>query len=820
MATNTWTVSKQYMADTGTFGGGAANPGDSHIPIGKWDPGTGLSWITRACLYAPVSFSGMTSINSARLYFYTHTASGWHANGTGTKGYSVRRKTADWSETSAGASSAIDEIWGGDGSSIVMSNFVNAGDVTTNISTDTADGTLVYMDITETVQDWFSGSANYGVMVFAVTSETSSADAIEFYSRHVTGKKPYIWIDYNTNTAPNAPVSLAPTGNEIRHTGTSVVCSGTRSDPDSGDYITAYQIVLYKDDGTTLVQDSGKITVTGNPTTFARTMSIGSNGANKFYKWKARTWDKANVVGAYSALQRFKANTVPNGVSSMSVETDTLTPTLSGSMSDPDAGDSLTQVQIEVYRTSDNVTMWSSGDLAVSGTSFAKVYAGTALAWSTEYKWRARCKDSNGAYSSWSSYVSWTTSQPVGPTQSPRTTTAGVAWGGKINDTTPDLTLTYSENFTDHEIFVYSDANGTNLVFSDLPTAYTATTSKVVTCTTVLTNGATYYWKARVFIQSSSTWSDWAGEGGGAQEGQITSAFYINALPTATSTANITARDNPGEAIRTRDTDGVLIVLDRIPCLEAEFADPDIGTYGDTPSARSIEIYDNGTNTLVHSDENLAPANTIPMRYFPGTVSGANTTLAAAAVPGATNIKVTAVTSMAVGDKLRLGPEGLTQEVVTITTVGTAGSGGTGIDFTPPLTYDHANAEAVVELVPVLNNETTYKMRWRFQDNSDTYGAWSSYVVFKVTEASSVSTLAPSGTLTSPAFTATWNHTSPSSKAQGKYRLTITKTSTSEIVYDTGMVVSSTESHVVPGGFLVNGTAYTLGVEVFDTDNV
>lgn len=819
MPTNTWNVTKQYIADTGTFGGGAANPGDLHIPLGKWDPGTGLAWVTRAVLYAPINFSGMTGITSAFLKLRTHTASGWHANGSGTNSITIRRRTATWSETSGGASSSVDELWGGDGRSIVVDSTAFDGDDDQSFSSDTADNTLISINITETVRAWFEGATNHGVKIEA-TAESSSADAFEFYSRHSSGKVPYIEVTYTTNTAPNAPTNLSPTGGETRHTGTSVVCSGTRSDPDSGDYITAYQIILYKDDGTTVVQDSGGVAVSGSPTSFSQTMSIGGNGANKYYKWKARTRDKASVWGPYSALQRVKLNTVPTTPTGLSVETDTLTPTFSGSMSDPDSGDSLTHVQIEVNRTSDNAVMWSSGDQADTGTSFSKVYAGTALAWSTGYKWRVRCKDTNGGYSAWTSFQSWTTAQPAGPTQSPRTTTAGVAHGGKINDTTPDLTLTNGTSFRNHEIMVYSDVAGTNLVFSHGPEGsdYANTTSKVVTCTTVLTAGATYYWKARVELNDGSM-SQWAGFVSG-QSGNLSSAFYVNALPTASPTNSIVALDYPGDALRTRDSDGILVVLDRIPCLEAPFSDPDIGTYGDTPSARSIEIYDNTTGASVHTNENLAPADTIPMRYFPGTVAGANTTLAAAAVEGATNLKVTSVTSLAIGDRIRVGPEGLTQEVVTLTSVGTSGSGGTGCNINRPLAYAHSNGEAFVELTPILANETTYKMRWRFQDNSDTYGAWSNYVVFKVTQASSVSTLTPTGSLGSPAFTSTWSHTSPGSKVQGKFRLTITRDSDSDVVYDTGFVTSSVESHDVPGGLLANSTAYTIAVEALDTDNV
>lgn len=736
MSTATFTVTKDGTA-VYTGGNGEWNGGDQHHPVGKWDPGTGLTWATRALLYAPVSFTGMVSITSAYLKIYAHIpASGWHANGSGTNSFVVRRKTADWAENSFGTSGGGENLWGGNGTAdTFVGAYYDANTQTTvSLNSDAADATLFTIDITDIVQQWFTGSPNYGVQIQA-SGEVSSADAIEFYSREST-HKPYIEINYTTNTAPNAPTGLSPTGSALVNSGTSFTAGGTRSDPDSGDYITAYQILVYKDDGTTLVADSGGVATTGTPTTFSRTMSVGAYGANKYYQWKARTRDKASVWGPYSALQRVKLNTVPNTPSSLSTETDTLTPNFSGSFSDPDSGDSMSAVQIEVVRVSDGVTMWSSGDLAASGTNWSKTYAGSTLAWSVSYKFRARVKDSNAAYSSWSSYVTWTTAQPTGPTQSPRTTTAGVAYGGKINDTTPDLTISYSEAFTDHEIYVYSNQAGTNQVFSSLPAAYGSTTSKVVTVTTTLTNGAIYYWKARVFIASSSTWSQWSGFASG-QSGNLASKFYINALPT--SPTSVVARNDSSTPAMQRASDGVYIVTTTTPYLEATFNDPDVGAYGDTPSARIVEIYNDSTGVLVHSSENLNPTYTIPMAYT---------------VPAAT-----------------------------------------------------------------LSYETTYKMRWRFQDNSDTYGSWSSYVKFKPTQVSTVGSVTPSGVVSSPSFDIGWTFSSPGGKAQEQYRVEITDAN-GATVYDSGVVHSSASTHTLPGGYLINASDYTISVTTLDTDGI
>jgi hypothetical protein len=71
--------------------------------------------------------------------------------------------------------------------------------------------------------------------------------------------------------------------------------------------------------------------------------------------------------------------------------------------------------------------------------------------------------------------------------------------------------------------------------------------------------------------------------------------------------------------------------------------------------------------------------------------------LSAGASAGATNIKLRSVNGFSVGDKITVGTPAK-HETVTITTVGTSGSNGTGIDVTPALNQAHSNAELVIAL--------------------------------------------------------------------------------------------------------------------------
>jgi hypothetical protein len=71
-----------------------------------------------------------------------------------------------------------------------------------------------------------------------------------------------------------------------------------------------------------------------------------------------------------------------------------------------------------------------------------------------------------------------------------------------------------------------------------------------------------------------------------------------------------------------------------------------------------------------------------------GTPAGAATTVAAAAARGDTNIKVTSVNGFVAGQDLVVGV-GRRQEVRSVTAVGTAGAGGTGVTLGEPLAFDH-----------------------------------------------------------------------------------------------------------------------------------
>lgn len=562
MAVTTFGVTKQMMVDYLT---GAANPGDLHIPIGKWSAN---AYRGRALLYAPVSFSGMTSINSATLWLHAHAPAGgpFHGRGTLDANIYADRKTADWSETSHGQSDAVDELWGGNGAYLVTGDYVDveAGDFGT--LPDMGDAVWYPITVTEVVRRWFEGQPNYGIMLYNATSEDNSSYVKEFWSRHAAGSEPYISIDYGTNSPPNAPVNLSPSGTGV-HTGRTITYSYQHSDPDGGSPALSHW---------ELYQVGTKIDESYRPAgeqAFARTLPAGYD-ANLEYNWRVRTMDASGTWGPFSALQYFRPNTPPNSIAVNTPATNTLTPVISGGFSDPDPGNTMAAVRYLVYKYQVN---WQphadSGELA-TGAPWAHGYVGPALVWDEYYHVMAMTKDQWGAWSPWGPWTTWQPLQPTGPTLTPNTTAV------KQNDATPDLTITHGSAFTDHELELRAYPAQAPF-WVDTPAAYGATTSKVVTAP-ALSPGQVYEYRARVTVAGVwSVWSGWA-------------VFRVNANPTA-AVASVVADLGGAQTIL---TGGVYVTTDPTPKIVAPFSDPDKALYGDAPSARHFHVRRKDTQAL------------------------------------------------------------------------------------------------------------------------------------------------------------------------------------------------------------------------------
>lgn len=438
-----------------------------------------------------------------------------------------------------------------------------------------AGGTAVYVGIARDPQDNTQFSTRSGTRL---DKTSSSWPASLSGGSTVSGAIGAYIADYHSaNVAPNAPVSLDPTGNEVVNTGRTITYKGTRSDPDSGDYITGFEVQVWNDGHTTLLQ-SGSYDLSGTPTTFSKSLTLPSGyNADRLYDWRARTKDSGGLWGPWSAYQGFRANSPPNTPSAPTVDTDTLAPTIGGSFSDPDPGATLAAVQVEVERVSPAADMWVSADIAKTAAPWTTVYAGSVLAWGTAYRARYRTKDQYGAYSAWGAWRDFTPVQPVGPsnltprTESPRQSTL-----------VPTLTVGHSSTFRNDEVEVYA-AN--SLTSTKLWTKswdavdYAAVATKARpygtggTAATALAWGTTYYWRARIEDAAGvvSLWSNLV-------------PFRTNALPTA-SVVTVTNPDGTAPP----EPGGVAVVTAARPILVAPFEDPDLEA-GDTPGARVVEV--------------------------------------------------------------------------------------------------------------------------------------------------------------------------------------------------------------------------------------
>lgn len=490
MATRTFTVTK----DATVMSNGWASGFDLHHPIGLWPAG----FLTRALLYAPVSFAGMTGINSALLYMRAHEVAGVsHVVGDGTQNMHIRRKTVDWPETANHGENS----WGsGRGLTWadVTSGWTTVDEGITQFG-DGVHGSWYSFDITDIVRSWFNGAANYGVTV-QNSIETDAAYAKEFGSRHLSGYAPYIWIDYSTNTAPNAPTSLNPTGDEVVHTGSSVTVSGVRSDPDSGDYISQYHIRVRNDALTATYYD--QVTdPSGTPTTFSRTIS--GLPTDVFLRWDARTRDGAGAWGPWTATQRFKLNTNPGTptlalLESPTTDVRTLTPTFKVTHNDADSTDTKAykyQIQLE---TASGSSVWDSGEVSLGTpiTTVSKLYDGPALEWNAAYRWRARTQDKHGQWSAFSSYATFTTHQTGAPVS--LVPTGGAVVGG-ITPTLSGARASSADSLTSAQVQVYSD-DGVTLIWDSgaFTAGVTATAFAIQYAGTPLAYSTAYKWRAQV----------------------------------------------------------------------------------------------------------------------------------------------------------------------------------------------------------------------------------------------------------------------------------------------------------------------------------
>jgi hypothetical protein len=313
-----------------------------------------------------------------------------------------------------------------------------------------------------------------------------------------------LYAEGDLNSAPNAPTSLANTNGSLTPTFTA-----TATDPDTGDSIAQAQVVVERVSDGQQMWDSGAFGSTGSISKLyaGSTLSYGVQ-----YRWKVRAQDSHGEWGAWSEYATFTlAHAAPTPTSlSPTGRVTTLTPTFTGTMpTDPD-GHTLAAYQIILYASDQGAVIWDSGELAtgVSGADFSTLYNGAALAWGTQYYWKARAKCSNGQWSVYSALQAMNTN--AAPTAAANMAPPNDA---TVDTLTPVLSWTFqdpdagdSQGAFQVEIRLVSDES---LVYDSTKTTSEGQSHVVPGAT--LTKDVQYKWRVKCWDSADreGAWSDY-----------------------------------------------------------------------------------------------------------------------------------------------------------------------------------------------------------------------------------------------------------------------------------------------------------------------
>jgi hypothetical protein len=568
--------------------------------------------------FSSFSTSGITSITSATLqlnYYHSGTSTNNAVNSGNSSSRTVEVYLAPSSFVNAGSGSNFPATGWTNYSPYTYeakcTGYLTTPSASYVVSGAKADGANINIDVTSLMQYVLANpSFTFRGFVLKIDDEAASSttSCVQFYAidSSTSANDPVLSVTYNSNTAPNAPTGLSPTGGGFT---TSKVLSGDFSDPDSGDSMSAYQVqISTANTFASILYDSGEVADTGTSFSHTHTASLTYNTT---YYWRARTKDAAGLWGPYSAgTDSFKPNTKPNTPSNLTPSggsiVSSLTPTFSGSASDPDSGDYLALAQIRVYRSSDNRMEWDSGDFASGVASFTKTFGsgGTTynnLSLNTSYYWTAVVKDSNGASSSTSSSATFTTYASGVGDMTP-SVTKGNGW---VKTLTPSFNFVTPVNMNQYTLRIY-DTNGTLIrtigPTTVSPVATTLSTPYTYSGAPALEWGTRYQWTAQFRDTNNVTQTESAKE-----------VFWTNAAPVAN---NIYPSNNQA-------------VTSINPAIEVGFADQDLSNgFTDSPTALSIEVSRSSDSVIMYTMSKTASLSSVSNALSQG-ASGVTTTAGA-----------------------------------------------------------------------------------------------------------------------------------------------------------------------------------------------
>lgn len=417
-------------------------------------------------------------------------------------------------------------------------------------------------------------------------------DANVTYQWRVTYSDPYgewsgwsAFASFRPNTTPNAPGVNAPATNTLTPT-----LSGGFSDPDPGDTLSAFQIVLYRWTGSAWVLHWTSAETAAAGSTWSKVYDGPALAWGTSYYYQARVRDGLSRWSAYGALAQWLTVEPTAGAPGVTLA--------AGKQNDTTPDITLTHAQafddhvIELYLPGAGSPFQTIGPVADYAAVTSKVVAvDSALTPGTTYQARAQVKrDSDNVWSAWSGFTTfYINANPTSPTASiaadPVAGNQTVTSGTGVLVTT-DPTPRWSAPFVDPDKVAYGDApsarsieirrKDTQAALAGYPiTTGTAETDLIITALT-----ADLEYEIRVGYRDNAGWP--AG------------SYAYSAWRTIKySTAPVVGLTAPTEASS---------VADSTPLLDWTFA----GAAGKAQQKYRIRIFDKGPTGDNYANEALA----------------------------------------------------------------------------------------------------------------------------------------------------------------------------------------------------------------------
>lgn len=465
----------------------------------------------------------------------------------------------------------------------------------------------------------------------------------------------------------------------------------------------------------------------------------------------------------------------------------------------------------------------------ITGANFSRVYGGTALVNGETYKWRAQTKEAAG-FGAWSSYRTFTVSINTAPTA---VLVSPVA-GAQVGDTTPDLTLNFSDpdsgtngQFASYQIQVRRVSDQASMWNMDPPVftdagQQSARQAVVTYAGTALVSGTAYEWRARVTDGAGaiSAYTGWE---------QFTPVTAPNP-PTLTSPSGLTNT--------------------LTPTVQGSYNQ---GT-GGAESAFQYEVRQNGVT--IYQSGDVATAIATGQAY--GTNNPSDTPAAPPALAWGPSYEIRARSKdAAAAYSSWTSWLAFHTNAAPTTPTNLSPNGGITGDTTPALSWTHndpdsdAQTAADIELRKVSDDSvvtgygpktlsqattthdvtetltaspsTEYKFRIRTKGLAGPgYGPYSDWVTFTVASAPTLTVTEPDPdeVFTGPSFTVTWNAITGGSGVQQDYRVRVYQSDQVTVLYDSTVLAGTDTSHLIPAtSGIRNGETYYVRITVRDTLN-